>query len=116
MSIPLKVRENSVIVVGDCDSRPDYDYAQNCEIRIYALHDGIKIDTDVYGMDNNVELSVDVRRKGRKIRVDVDASRHYKVRMINMHAKEAVNGFVVIEGNDSVITPDAGACTLEIMF
>lgn len=116
MSIPLMVRENSVIVVGDCDSRPDYDYAQNCEIRIYALHDGIKIDTDVYGMDNNVELSVDVRRKGRKIRVDVDASRHYKVRMINMHAKEAVNGFVVIEGNDSVITPDAGACTLEIMF
>jgi hypothetical protein len=48
--------------------------------------------------------------------VTADASQPYKIRMINMRAANAVRGFLTIEGNDSVVTPDSGASMIEITF
>ena len=110
------VRENSIIAVGARDDRPDYDYADGCELRVYAIHDGVKIDADVYGMNNTVELSVSVKRQGRSIYVTADASKPYTIRMINMHAASAANGFITIEGSDSIITPDRSSNVIEITF
>jgi alpha-D-xyloside xylohydrolase len=110
------VRENSIVVTGAHDDKADYDYANGCELRVYAIHDGVKLDTVVYGMDNAVELSVSVKRLGHCIHVTADGSKNYSIRMINMHASNAVNGFLTIDGNDSVITPDAGAEMIEITF
>lgn len=116
MSIPLMVRENAIIVLGAHDDKPDYDYAQSCEVRIYALHDGIKTDAVVYGMSNVAELSISAKRQGHNIIITTEGSKPYTIRMVNMHALEAVNGFVVTEGNDSLITPDHGANVIEIKF
>ena len=110
------VREKSIIALGSHDDRPDYDYAEGCELRVYAIHDGVKIDADVYGMNNTKELVVSVKRQGRSIHVTADSRKPYTIRMINMHAANAVNGFVTIEGNDSIITPDNGANMMEITF
>ncbi len=116
LSIPLMVRENSIVAIGNCDDKPDYDYANGCELRVYALHDGVKVDTEVYGMSNVIELSVSVKRQGRTIHVTADGAKPFKIRMVNMHAAEAKNGLVTIDGNDSVITPDSGASVVEIGF
>ncbi len=116
LSIPLMVRENSIVAIGNCDAKPDYDYANGCELRVYALHDGVKVDTEVYGMSNVIELSVSVKRQGRTIHVTADGAKPFKIRMVNMHAAEAKNGLVTIDGNDSVITPDSGASVVEIGF
>jgi alpha-D-xyloside xylohydrolase len=115
-SIPLMVRENSVIAIGSHDDRPDYDYADDCELRVYAIHDGVQVDTVVYDMGNIPMLSVSVKRQGHTIFVTADASQPYKIRMINMRAANAVRGFLTIEGNDSVVTPDSGASMIEIAF
>lgn len=116
LSIPLMVKENSIIAVGSRDDKPDYDYADNCELRIYALHDGVKVDTEVYGMNNVVELSATAKRQGHSIYINVDASKPYTIRMINMHAANAINGFITIDGNDTIVTPDAGSNVIEITF
>ena len=110
------VRENSIIAIGSHDDRPDYDYADGCELRVYAIHDGIKLDTAVYGMDNTVELSASVKRQGRSILVTADGCKPYTIRMVNMRAANAVNGFLTIEGNDSIVTPDKGSNVIEITF
>ena len=104
------VRENSIIAIGAHDDKPDYDYADSCELRVYTLLDGVKAETTVYGMSNLPELTVSAARSGHTIHVTAEGS------MVNMHAAEAVNGFVVIEGNDSIITPDANASVIEIKF
>ncbi|MBR6344885.1 MAG: alpha-xylosidase, partial [Lachnospiraceae bacterium] len=39
LDIPLWVRENSAIVLGSRDDRPDYDYSKDNEIRVYELSD-----------------------------------------------------------------------------
>lgn len=116
LSIPLMVRENSVVAVGAHDDKPDYDYADGCELRVYAVHDGVKIDTAVYGMNNVVELSASIRRQGHSILVTADSVKPYTIRMINMRAAEVTSGFLTIEGNDSIITPNPGANVVEITF
>ena len=116
LSIPLMVRENSVVAVGAHEDRPDYDYADGCELRVYAVHDGVKIDTEVYGMNNTVELSASIKRQGHTILVTADSTKPYTIRMINMRAAEAKNGFLTLEGNDSIVTPDQGASVIEILF
>lgn len=110
------VRENSIIAVGAHDDKPDYDYADNCELRVYALHDGAKADTVVYGMENVAELSVSVKRQGHTIIVTSEGDKPYTIRMVNLRAATSVNGLVVIDGNDSLITPDKGANVVEITF
>ncbi len=116
LSIPLMVRENSIIAVGAHDDRPDYDYAEGCELRVYALHDGAKVDTVVYGMDNTAELNVSVKRQGRTIFVTSEGSKPYTIRMVNLRAANALNGLIVIDGNDTLITPDKNANVIEISF
>ena len=116
LSIPLMVRENSIIAIGAHDDKPDYDYADSCELRVYTLLDGVKAETTVYGMSNLPELTVSAARSCHTIHVTAEGSKPYTIRMVNMHAAEAVNGFVVIEGNDSIITPDANASVIEIKF
>lgn len=103
----ILVRENSVIAEST---------DTGCELRVYALCDGIRVDADVYGDASEPELSVSFKRSGRSIHIASDGSKPYTVRMINMYAKSAANGFIIIDGNDSVITPDAWACTMEIVF
>lgn len=111
-SVPIMlVRENSVIIET---TRSEQD--ERCEFRVYALCDRIRVDADVYGNAAEPELSVSFKRNGRSIHVASDGAKSYTVRMINMCAKSAANGMILIEGNDSVITPDEGACTMEIVF
>jgi alpha-D-xyloside xylohydrolase len=116
MSIPLMVRENSIVVTGAHDDKPDYDYADGCELRVYAIHDGVNLETVVYGMNNLAELNVSVKRQGHTIHITAEGDKPYTIRMINMNASNAVNGFLTIDGNDSVVTPDSGARMIEINF
>lgn len=107
----MLVRENSVIIETIHSDR-----YESCEFRVYALCDRIRVDADVYGNAEEPELSVSFKRNGRRIHVASDGAKPYTVRMINMCAKSAANGMILIDGNDSVITPDAWACTMEIVF
>lgn len=116
LSIPLMVKENSILAIGAHDDRPDYDYADNVELRIYALHDGIKASADVYDMNQNLALNIVAKRMGHTINISVDSEKPYTIRMINLHAKEAQGAFLVVEGNDTIVKPDAGASMIEIKF
>lgn len=106
----ILVHENSVIV--ETGAEPD----GRCEFRVYALCDRVRVDTDVYGSSEEPELSVSFKRNGHSIHIASDGAKPYTVRMVNMYAKSAANGMILIEGNDSIITPDDWACTMEIVF
>ncbi|EOS44093.1 hypothetical protein C809_03580 [Lachnospiraceae bacterium MD335] len=109
----LLVRENSVIVERTGTDIHD----ERCELRVYALRNNVRVDADVYDGDCGVPaLSVSFKRNGHSIHIASDGAKLYTVRMVNMYAKSAANGLILIEGNDSVITPDARACTMEIIF
>ena len=67
LHLPLFVKENSIVVLGSCDDRPDYDYEKDVEVRIYAPEEGKELSADVYGMDGKVKMTVKAIKKGDEI-------------------------------------------------
>ncbi len=106
LSIPLMVKENSIVVLGACDEKPDYDYGNNAEIRIYALKDGCKASSVVYGMDQKEEISVTAIRKEKTIQIKVTSDQNYTIRLVNV---SAVGSGTVKDGKDTVITLSGNA-------
>ncbi len=67
LHLPLFVKENSIVVLGSCDDRPDYDYEKDVEVRIYAPEEGKELSADVYGMDGKVKMTIKAIKKGDEI-------------------------------------------------
>lgn len=112
LSIPLMVKENSIVVLGACDEKPDYDYGTDAEIRIYALKDGIQAKSVVYGMDQNEEISITAEKNGNDIHVTIVSDKNYTIRLVNV---SAVGDSAVKDGNDTVLTLSGNAdFTLQI--
>lgn len=106
LSIPLYAKENSIVAVGAVDNRPDYDFAQDAELRVYALKD--KSETVVYNEDAEAELSVCAERKDGQIVITAEGEKAFKVRLVNVKAASAQGGELTVCGQDSVIAVPAG--------
>lgn len=114
--IPLMVRENSIIAVGACDDKPDYDYARDVELRIYALRDGSQARTVIYSMDNSADTRITVQRTGDRIHITLNSTKPCTIRLVNQLVKGA-QGDVIrykTEDKDTVILEPAEDFTLLI--
>lgn len=104
LSIPLLVKENSIIVLGAHDDKPDYDYADGAEIRIYQLLEGQEASAAVYGADSRPALTVKAIKNGREITVTIDNGASCSLRLVNVTASAVNGGSFTTDGNDTVIT------------
>lgn len=104
LDIPLMVKENSIVAIGNDDSKPDYHYAEHVELRVYALKDEVPASTVVYDMDSTEKLSASVVKKDHMIQLQVTASAPYTIRLVNIKAASATNAEITIEGNDTIIS------------
>ena len=113
LSIPLMVRENSIVVLGACDEKPDYDYGNNAEIRIYALKDGCKASSIVYGMDQKEEIVVTAEKSGKNIHIKITSDRNYTIRLVNVviisteAEKDGNDTILTLSGNTDIIVTEA---------
>ena len=108
LSIPLMVKENSIVVLGAHDDKPDYDYADGAEIRVYQLIDQKEASAVIYGMDNRAALSVKAVKNGNQIRITVDTKTSCSIRLVNVKANAVTGGSFAVEGNDTVISDISG--------
>ena len=106
LSIPLMVKENSIVTLGATDMRPDYDYGDGAEIRIYTLKDGCKAESVVYGMDQKEEITVKAERSGNQIHITVASDKNYTVKLMNV---TATGDGASKDGNDTVISLSGNA-------
>ena len=83
--------------------KPDYDYAENVEIRAYSLTDGGKAATFVCGMDKQVETTVLAERSGDKVEIQVQAKKPCSIVLVNETAKDVQGAEYQIKDNDTVI-------------
>lgn len=105
LSIPLMVRENSIVALGACDQKPDYDYAVDCELRIYALLNQQPTEAKIYAADQSVPLFVSAKREDSKICIHTVTDKPYTIRLVNVHANDICGGTYQIDGQDTVIKP-----------
>lgn len=114
LSVPLLVKEGSVIALGAHDDKPDYDYGEDAELRIYELTDNVPASAVVYGMNQEEEIKVTAIKNGNTITLDVDTDKAYRVRLVNTAVTGAEGAEAVTEGRDTVLTPVSEHITVTV--
>ncbi len=104
LHLPLMAKENSIVAMGACDDKPDYDYADGAELRVYALADGKEASTVIYNMAQQVDLTATATRTGNTITVSAQTSKAYSVRLVNVKASACEGATLTIDGNDTVLS------------
>lgn len=105
MGIPIFARENSIIAKGAHDDRPDYDFADGVEFRVYELKD--EAESTIY--KNGVrEASIHGKRTKDGLVFDVDTDKPYTIRLINATVESVQGAQMHTDGNDCVLVPGDG--------
>lgn len=94
-SMPLYVRENSIVVRGNCDTKPDYDYADHATVCVYQLKDAAE--TRVSDIHGNTVFTVKAVKDGDAVKVSVEGA----------HTELKVEVFVGNEKKEAVLAADA---------
>ena len=111
--IPLMVRPNSIVAVGACDDNPEYDYADNVLLRVFALEDGKTAKTEVYNMAGELDFTAEATKNGNTIVVKTDAKKPYRIELVNCDAKSADGAVLSKEGNSTFLSECKNIITVE---
>ena len=103
MSIPLMVRENSVVALGAHDDKPDYHYGDGAELRLYCLKDEKEASCVVYDMDGSEKIVMTAKRDGNQLQIKTVSEQAYSIRLVNVIAISVSMGEVKIDKKDTVI-------------
>ena len=69
--MPLLVRQNSILAMGNNHRRPDYEYAEGVTLYLILMEDGKMAYTEIPDLQGNSVMKVAARRDGNKIMVTV---------------------------------------------
>ena len=114
LSVPLLVKENSIVAIGAHDDKPDYDYGEDTELRIYEPAADTTITETVYGMDGSEEIKISVTTEEGRISVSVDTGKTVSVRLVNRKAKAVENAEMQVTDKDTVLTKIAGKAVVTL--
>lgn len=114
LSIPLYVRQNAVIALGEHSDSAVYDYAENVTFRVYALEDGAETGTVVYdrqngqksvvcGAQSGQDTLVQVERRGSTYLVDVTGDKPCKVELLNAGIAAEADGAAYRNVNQDIV-------------
>jgi alpha-D-xyloside xylohydrolase len=93
LSLPLMVRSNSVIPIGDREDRPDYDYGDGVTLQVYELSDGADISSNIPSPAGAVAATFGVKREGRTITVARQGTaKSWRVLLVGIEAIESIEG------------------------
>ncbi|HCW53444.1 MAG TPA: alpha-xylosidase [Clostridium sp.] len=114
LSIPMMVKENSLIAIGGDCTRPDYDYRENVSVLAYELADKVEANTKVLNMKRKEVLVVSALKDGNTIKIKaVGEDKPWKFVLKNVTNVEGIdNSTFNINGNDTEIELLSGNCEL----
>jgi len=90
-SLPLFVRENTLLPIGANKKDADYDFAEGLQLQLYALQDGAVAQTKVCNRDGEGFLQVKAERKGNIVTVTFEGSAP-EILLVNVFEVNAVTG------------------------
>ena len=114
LSVPLLVKENSIVAIGAHDDKPDYDYGEDTELRIYEPVAGTTVTETVYGMDGSEAIKISVTTEEGRISVSVDTGKTVSVRLVKRKAKAVENAEMQVTDKDTVLTKIAGKAVVTL--
>ncbi len=95
-SLPLYVRENTLLPVGAVESRPDYDYWSGFRLRFYQPEDGQEAVCRIPAMDGSITAVIKALRRGDRIRIESD--RALPETELLIYEEESIRSFLLPAG------------------
>ena len=108
LSIPLMVRENSIIASGPSDQGAVYDYADHVCLKVYELTYGKAASAVVCDGEGNQVVTASVEKKGAQIFASVRTEKPFTLVLVNVHASAASGASLAIDGENTVLTAEQG--------
>lgn len=97
-SLPVFVRENTLLAMGGNEKVPDYDYTEGLELHLYALADGAEAVCEITDLTGQVVMTAKASRQGEKISFETDHPE--KEPTLVVHGMEEVSA---VEGGVKVV-------------
>jgi alpha-D-xyloside xylohydrolase len=115
-SLPLLVRPNTALVIGDCEDRPDYAYDTSFTLRLYQIEDGSLIKTIIPTLQGEVAVTFTVERQGNAITVVWKGNpRQWRILLVGIKSLASVTGGNVQTTDEgTLITPPEDTTTVQI--
>ena len=79
LSLPLMVRPGTVLPMGQCDDRPDYDYTDGLELHVYQLAEGQTVVVKIHDLKGQIAATYTVTMKNGQAEVVTDSEKPYTV-------------------------------------
>lgn len=115
--LPLYVRPNTLLAIGHRDDRPDYDYAHEVGLHLFALDDEEQAICEVYNTAGERQLHAIATRTDGVITIQVsnDESQSWHVVLRNIHQVKQVRGGVTEQTEHGLrISPEQGVTNIEV--
>lgn len=115
-SLPVLIRPNSLIPIGDNELKPDYDYAANVTFHLFELQDGQSARSVVYNNRGTADLELTVKRKGKTLFINSKGSNiSWKLLLRDIYIIQKEHGFSVsYEKTGVMIAPDKNIGELSV--
>lgn len=111
LSIPLFVRENTILPVGTIEEQVNYSFQENLELQVFAL--GTKADALVYQAGEAVQ-SLHLEKEGTKITGTLKNHIGCEIRFVNCQLGNAAGAECNIDGKDTLLIPKENIFTCEV--
>jgi alpha-D-xyloside xylohydrolase len=118
LSIPLMVRENSIIAVGSENSKPDYDFADGVTLNVYELQEGRSANVEVINLEGQCELKISAALNNKEITIEAEgAEKAWSIFLNGVFNITSVEGAsLAVEEKGSKLIPEAGAKIIKCKF
>lgn len=83
-SLPLMVRPNSILPLGNNDQRPDYDYEDGVTLVVSAFNEGAEASVEIPDLSGETVMKVTAKRVGEEIHLQVEGGNgNYTVKSLS---------------------------------
>lgn len=110
MSLPVYVRENTLLAIGSNEKTADYDYADGVQIQVYELKEGAEAQCSVPEKDGEAALEIRAARKDGKLVLESTGKNTNMTYLLrNVHTAEKIEGAEIAEDAEAgiVLRPTA---------
>ncbi|MFS0638555.1 alpha-xylosidase [Mesobacillus foraminis] len=119
LSLPLYVRPNTLLALGEVETKPDYNYGEGVELHLFGLEEGKTATVKIRNINSEVELEATAVRTDGKIQVSAQSSAEKPWTLV-------LRGISEISGVDNgtseksplgvKVTPERGSQTFSILL
>jgi len=100
MSLPLLVRPNSVIPIGNHTDKPDYDYSDGVTLRIDQLEDGQQTNVEIPTLDGKIETTFYFKHDGNTINIQREGpSKAWNLLLVGIDSVENIENVEITNGS-----------------